>query len=58
MRKTAEDTDIEWPIKVCLHCPMEAFQILTVLSLEAVSTSDPSVEKNADVTQPEWPVKV
>ena len=41
-----------------MHSPVEAFQILAVLSFEAVSTSDPSVENIADITEPEWLLKV
>ena len=46
----ADITQPEWPLKVCLHRPVETLQIMTVLSHDAISTSEPSDEKTADDT--------
>ncbi len=47
---TAEYTEPEWPDSVCVHSPVEAFQILAVASSDAVSVEEPSQENTAEHT--------
>ncbi|KIK55715.1 hypothetical protein GYMLUDRAFT_835713 [Collybiopsis luxurians FD-317 M1] len=50
-------TQCAWPSKIVRHSPVNAFQILTVLSQEPDTIQVPSKENATERTQSVWPCR-